>query len=91
MNSGSLTQYWVQDIGEPHVTERKIRNFSRRVLGWHFGDGVAFSQNVLEGALELHRAALAQGLFETDAFPGIRGQIVVTIYRSQHYPNNIIL
>lgn len=66
-------------------TEQKIRGFGKLAEGWHFGEGVRPSSDFINRALRLHSDALAMGYAETDAFPGVSGEIRVTIYRGRTY------
>ena len=67
---------------EPHPTAHRIRSFADLNSGWHFGDGEAPSGETVTRALQLHQAALGFGLTHTDAFPGVDGEVQVTIYPS---------
>ena len=70
---------------KPPRTERKIEGFQTKQYGWHYGEGVAFERATLDRAISLHREVLRQDSFRTNAFPGLRGQVLVTIYRGNHY------
>ena len=71
--------------GLPHVTEDKIIGFSQYRRGWHYGEGVPFGERTIGLALKLHQEIIRQAFFVTDAFPGLQGQILVTIYYGDHY------
>ena len=75
----------IQDKPRPHRTERKIEGFQTKQYGWHYGEGVAFAGATLDRAISLHREVLRQDSFRTNAFPGLRGQVLVTVYRGNHY------
>lgn len=64
--------------------QRKIHNFLRFKSGWHFGEGVAPSYEVAEQASAIVEQASFYGV-DTDAFPGIDGEIMVTVYRDNNY------
>lgn len=66
-------------------TEKKIRDFGKLEQGWYFGEGVPPTPERIKQAIALHGAALGLGYFETDAFPGISGEVRVTIYRGKTY------
>ena len=68
-----------------HVTEDKLRGFLGLRVGWHYGEGDALSEQTIQRALSLHAEAIAQGLYMTDAFPGLGGQVMITIYNSADY------
>ena len=70
----------IQDPHDGHITTKKIRNFRRLKAGWHYGEGYSFDENVLHKAIKLHEHALLLGFYETDAFPGIDGSVILTAY-----------
>lgn len=67
-----------------HSVLTKIRDFLQLKPGWHFGEGKPPDKNIIERALFLAERAIAV-LFNIDAFPGIDGEIMVTIYHYNHY------
>jgi hypothetical protein len=72
-----------QDVS---TTIRKIADFTRLPRGWHYGEGVPASRLLaLRAVLFLSRPTLILGSVRTDAFPGINGEIQVTIYRGKSY------
>jgi hypothetical protein len=66
------------------ITERKINHFSTFEPGWYYGEGRAFDPLIVEDALALNKAAVQSSFFETDAFPGTDGELVVTVYIGEH-------
>jgi hypothetical protein len=68
-----------------HPTEEKIFNFSLLKAGWNYGEGEDFSNEAIREAMELHREIIFRGFSRTDAFPGLDGEIQVTIYEGEHY------
>jgi hypothetical protein len=70
---------------KPHPTEQKIRSFLLREEGWHYGEGVAFLPETVEQAVALHTVMLRKGFFRTNAFPGLAGQVIVTLYHKDEY------
>lgn len=68
-----------------HPTEQKIRQFATLEEGWHFMGGSSFDQSVLQRAIDVHRIALALGFYRTNAFPGLDGEVMVTLYAGVHY------
>jgi len=74
-----------QEVSAAEVTENKILGFGELRNGWHYGAGVSFGHSLLQDAICLNREAIRMAFFETDAFPGIGGEIMVTIYSSDHY------
>jgi hypothetical protein len=77
-----------QSATEPevvHPTERKLWSYLRREDGWHYGEGIAFHQDAVDAAVKLHRFVLENGFYRTNAFPGLGGQVVVTLYHGLEY------
>ncbi len=62
------------------ITDRKLRAFADLPNGWYYGEGVPFGGAVLNMA-----RTLSLGLAETDAFPGLNGEVVVSVYFGEHY------
>jgi hypothetical protein len=69
----------------PNNTEEKIRSFSALAVGWHYGTGLAPSQEMIATAIQWHRYLISLGFTVTDAFPGRNGEIMVTAYQGSHY------
>ena len=67
------------------TTSKKIQSFRSLKEGWSFGEGVAFQSQILHKAIQLIKSAHALGFDETDAFPGINGEVMVTLYAGQDY------
>jgi hypothetical protein len=70
------------DIGP---TERKLLQFRSLEEGWHYGEGKAINLVCLDRAFDLYQEATHLALFETDAFPGLNGEVMLTIYLQDHY------
>lgn len=68
-----------------HTTLEKIQSFARFQHRWSFGEGVAFAQNTLNKAIQLAKTAHTLGFHETDAFPGLGGEIMITVYQGCEY------
>jgi hypothetical protein len=68
-----------------HPTEEKIFNFSLLESGWNYGEGEKFSNEAIRSALKLHNEIIFRGFSRTDAFPGLDGEIQITIYEGAHY------
>lgn len=67
-----------------HPTIKKILGFEKRGHGWHFGEGVPPSKDIISKALLIVKKAI-KAEFDTDAFPGVDGEIMVTIYHKDDY------
>jgi hypothetical protein len=59
-------------------TEEKILNFANLESGWHLGEGVPIDARAMCEACSLNALLLTQGFFETDAFPGLSGEVQLT-------------
>ena len=67
------------------TTEEKIRSFAALPPGWHFGQGVPPPPERVDQALRLLAAGREAGWPETDAFPGVDGEVRITFYREDGY------
>jgi hypothetical protein len=65
-------------------TEAKIRSFAKLPPGWHYGSGQPATFAMIAIALEWLHALAPLGFYESDAFPGEAGQIMITAYRGDH-------
>ena len=66
-------------------TAQKISEFRQLRSGWHFGEGTALPEVTIGTALKINRAAGLRGYASTNAFPGINGEIQVTVYDGSIY------
>lgn len=66
-------------------TDEKILDFADVPQGWHFGEGSSMSAAAIRDASKLHEAFILNGFYETDAFPGLAGEIRVTAYYGNRY------
>lgn len=73
------------DIKPINPTELKIKGFAGLPLGWNFGRGTGISPPIIENALKINKTAIDMAFYETDAFPGDNGEIMVTIYYQEYY------
>ena len=67
------------------LTRSKIHSFTELPLGWHYGEGVPAEQKTVDAALAILRQAAAAGFSKADAFPGIEGEVRVTLYEQAYY------
>ncbi len=67
------------------TTIEKIQSFVQLQPGWSFGEGIGFAQNTLNKAIQLAKSAYTLGFHETDAFPGLNGEVMITVYQSCEY------
>jgi hypothetical protein len=74
-----------QNISPPERTEAKLQSFRQLPPGWNYGEGVPSNQVAFDNALCLLCEATRSGFYDTDAFPGTDGEIMLTIYFSEHY------
>jgi len=66
-------------------TEQKIRDFYSLPVGWHYGDGIAPTSDMIAKAVQYEALYRLLGYPITDAFPGIDGEIMVTAYHGDYY------
>jgi hypothetical protein len=83
--SESVYQLSLIDDTDPHPTTKKIQGFAKKEKGWRWGEGVSFEPSILNAAIALNLEAIRFGFFETDAFPGTDGSIMVTVYYGDQY------
>ena len=67
-----------------HPTIKKIKGFKKLKDGWNFGSGKAFNYYIIQYTINFHNNCLKQFAFETDAFPGEDGDIMVSFYYKDH-------
>jgi hypothetical protein len=67
------------------ITEKKINSFKSFPVGWHYGSGIAPVAKVLDLAIHLNKHAGLLGFEATDAFPGIDGEVMLTVYDGDIY------
>ncbi|KWT91821.1 hypothetical protein [Candidatus Magnetominusculus xianensis] len=68
-----------------NFTEAKIAGFGKIEKGWHYGEGGPIDDKVIRNAIKINNAALSYGFTETDAFPGLYGEVQFCIYHNDHY------
>jgi hypothetical protein len=90
MNTTIASEFYLEPPEAEHPTRRKIRGFADLAEGWHYGEGGPISTRAVDAALGLHAAALRLGFTETNAFPGLNGEIEITLYTGPHYIEFII-
>ncbi|MGD0418467.1 MAG: hypothetical protein ABSA68_02620 [Xanthobacteraceae bacterium] len=66
-------------------TPAKIISFSELPVGWHYGEGSPPTRSTIDLAQDLYWLLLAVGYKQTDAFPGIHGEVMVTGYWGHQY------
>lgn len=63
----------------------KIKSFEKLQPGWSFGEGSQFEKDILTKGIKLIKIAGSFGFKETDAFPGLNGEVMVTLYLEENY------
>lgn len=66
-------------------TPAKIISFGELPDGWHYGEGGPPAKETIDFAQDLYWLLLRLGYNETDAFPGIHGEVMVTGYEGARY------
>ncbi len=67
------------------TTVDKIFSFKQLDNGWCYGEGITITDEIIEKAIRLEARARLVGFSETDAFPGLNGEISVALYFQTHY------
>jgi hypothetical protein len=76
--SNSSSQKFIRP--EESLTLRKVLSFRDLQHGWHYGEGGPIAMPVLGQALELYYMASKCNM-ETDAFPGVNGEVQICCYQ----------
>ena len=66
-------------------TIQKIKSFQSYTKGWNFGEGQEFNKKIIKKAIDLVEFSHDCGFQEMDAFPGLNGEIMVTLYLDCEY------
>jgi hypothetical protein len=87
MSEKAESRYFLSVFDDPgfQTTEKKIQSFKDLEAGWSYGEGEPFESSVLNTAIQFNRYAFRRGFFETDAFPGLNGEVLLTIYLGRYY------
>ncbi len=63
-------------------TKEKIESFKALEKGWHFGEGIPAKPETAGAALSLLYLAARKGFDNFDAFPGVDGSVMLSIYKN---------
>ncbi len=66
------------------TTEKKLNEFLSLPVGWHYGQGGPISHRLVDLAKQIVYRAFLLGFSSTDAFPGVDGGILITVYERDH-------
>jgi hypothetical protein len=72
------------------ATVQKIASFRHLAPGWHYGAGGPIDEKVTDMAFAMLARLTMAGLFDTDAFAGGDGEVMVTAYEGDHYIEIIV-
>ncbi len=66
----------------PTITEtiQKVHGFAKLPEGWHYGEGEPVGLEIIKQAEKFLLTAEGWGIEEANAFPGIDGQVELTLY-----------
>ena len=64
---------------------KKLKSFKELKNGWYYGEGIKFSGRRINNVEKIINLLLENKFTELDIFPGIDGEIRITIYADQHY------
>jgi len=63
----------------------KIRVFASLDNGWHYGSGKGMSEFSVSAGIKILSYAQAMGFTSMDVFPGLSGEVQVTLYDEDSY------
>lgn len=66
-------------------TEKKLNDFLSLKKGWYYGEGKSIDSKTIFIIKDLLYYVEAQGFTETDTFPGLNGDVRLTIYYNEYY------
>lgn len=66
-------------------TERLIRSFGKLSKGWHYGEGLPPSSKAIDTAICLNKDLIRKGLTNTEAFPGLNGNLIINLQFNEYY------
>lgn len=69
------------------TAKEKIAEYRTYKDGWRWGEGVAFSDLVVNNAALLNEKARSVGMAKTDCFPSTDGTLQIAIYAEQRLRN----
>lgn len=84
LKDGVNNSFWLLNV-IPCATVKKIHGFKKLEKGWHYGEGELFEDSILDNAASLIQEAFDLAFYTTDAFPGLNGEVICTIYYGDHY------
>lgn len=67
------------------TTRAMLKGFLKLPIGWHFREGVPPTEHAVQVATDLINELEALGYNDTHPFPGIEGEIGITVYSSYGY------
>lgn len=73
----------IRAYSNTHI-ENKINRFGSLPTGWHFGEGRPPSDQRIRQGISIANEAIFHG-YDVDAFPGIGGEILITLYYENDY------
>lgn len=71
-------------------TIEELKDFARLPKGWHYGFGGPISKETIDLAIGFNEKAENYG-FKTEAFPGVDGEILLSVYGWDNYTLNITI
>lgn len=91
MNRSESLSHWLiyDSAANADSVTQKLNSFAQLPDGWHFGEGRRSKLLALNYAKTINRIAITNG-WQTDAFPGISGEIMLSIENSAHYYEVVI-
>lgn len=85
MNSSDFKTLFFDSVDFISKAEKKLNEFRYLPEGWHYGQGVPIDTSVYDRAISLQKFISFIGFTATDSFPGVDGDVMLTVYRGDHY------
>jgi len=90
INRFASIEFPSEEMAATTSTPVKILSFGDLEVGWHYGEGGPIDSQTITAALEIYWQFFLAEFDDTDAFPGVDGEIMVTAYRGNHYVEVIV-
>ncbi len=69
----------------PLPTPLKLQSFRNLPVGWHYGQGVPLSEEVVDKAEQIYEQLMFLGFTRTNAFAGVDGDAQIAAYHREHH------
>lgn len=84
-------EYIVRFDDISRITEEKIKSFAELPSDWFYGvETPGYTPEVINSLICINKEAIRKGFYETDAFPGTNGELMITVCHDTHYLEFIV-